>query len=68
MPIFISVQLKNYPFIYLMSKILVQWNVGIIYVILLKKIIKHNLKLNNDYAENFSETTGIEIQNQHQGW
>ena len=28
---------------------------------------KNRLKLNKDYAENFSETTGIGIQSQHWG-
>ena len=57
--------IENFHFILLMSGLLVQWNVGILEMIV--SAIMHQLKknLNKDCAEKINEANGIEIQIQH---
>ena len=50
-----------------MSGFLVQWNMGIIEMIVSMIMHQKVLKLKKDYAEKSRETTGIEIQSQHWG-
>ena len=47
-----------------MSGFLVQWNLGRIEMIV-SAIMHKKYRVKNDYAEKFSEATGIEIQIQH---
>ena len=59
--------IKNCHFILIMLGFLVQWNLERLEIIFHHNASKKDIKLKNDYAEQFIKTTGIEIQGQHWG-